>query len=192
MINNINLIKSLLNFKDPGDFYILSILKRKKDNVEMNKSSKTIKDYIIENKEYLDEKYFEIIQLCEIFKARAYITIDSRNNKDVSLDMMIELATRIKNNVFDQKGLFISAATKSKRKDKRWVVDIDTLDTTLLENTRLYVGENVEQTIPTKNGYHLITKPFNVNEFKKKFGDDCIEIKKSNPTLLYYPNSITQ
>jgi len=31
MIDNIELIKSLLNFEDKGDFYMLYIFKRKKD-----------------------------------------------------------------------------------------------------------------------------------------------------------------
>lgn len=42
--------------------------------------------------------------------------------------------------------------------------------------------------IPTKNGVHLITKPFNIEEFKKSF--PTIDVQKKNPTLLYLPNSL--
>jgi hypothetical protein len=42
--------------------------------------------------------------------------------------------------------------------------------------------------IPTKNGFHFITKRFDVMEFKKHYPD--IDIAKKNPTLLYYPNSL--
>ncbi len=42
--------------------------------------------------------------------------------------------------------------------------------------------------IPTKNGIHLITKPFKVETFRKSFPD--IDVQKKNPTLLYYPKSL--
>jgi hypothetical protein len=38
--------------------------------------------------------------------------------------------------------------------------------------------------VGTVNGCHLITKPFNVTQFKGKYPD--VEIKKNSPTLLYY------
>lgn len=44
--------------------------------------------------------------------------------------------------------------------------------------------------IPTMNGCHLITKPFNLQKFKEKFPK--IDVHKNNPTVLYVPNSITQ
>ena len=34
MINNLELIKPLLNFENPGDFYMLYVFKRKKDQPE--------------------------------------------------------------------------------------------------------------------------------------------------------------
>ena len=49
-------------------------------------------------------------------------------------------------------------------------------------------GPKVDAIIPTKNGYHLITKRFDVMEFKKQYPD--IDIAKKNPTLLYLPNSL--
>ena len=46
----------------------------------------------------------------------------------------------------------------------------------------------VIKTIPTKNGFHLITEKFNVMEFKRRYPD--IDIQKKNPTLLYLPDSL--
>jgi hypothetical protein len=43
--------------------------------------------------------------------------------------------------------------------------------------------------IPTKNGFHFITKRFDVMEFKKHYPD--IDIQKKNPTLLYLPESLS-
>ena len=37
--------------------------------------------------------------------------------------------------------------------------------------------------IPTKTGWHLITTPFNLQQFRKEYPD--IDVHKNNPTLLY-------
>jgi hypothetical protein len=50
------------------------------------------------------------------------------------------------------------------------------------------LGDKVVAIIPTKNGFHFITKRFDVMEFKKQFPE--IEIQKKNPTLIFLPNSL--
>ena len=44
--------------------------------------------------------------------------------------------------------------------------------------------------IPTKQGYHLLVRPFNLKEFSDKFPNIDVH-KNSMGTLLYYPNSIS-
>jgi hypothetical protein len=198
MINNLELIKPLLNFENEGDFYMLYIFKRKKDQPEgerdNHQSVRTIKTYCVESVEYLETRMEEIIQLCEMFKARGYIHIQKQNHKDVSLNMMVELAQRIQNGQHNQKGLFDSVVGKLKTLEKRWIVDIDTKDENTILNIRYAInickpeGLKIHRSIPTKNGYHLITDRFDVMEFKKHYPE--IDIQKKNPTLLYYPNSL--
>jgi hypothetical protein len=55
-------------------------------------------------------------------------------------------------------------------------------------------GDKLEAVIPTKNGYHLITKRFNTQEFTKYMSlqGDVPDIQKKNPTLLYYPDSLDE
>ena len=198
MINNIAQLKPLLNFSEKGDFYMLYVFKRKKDQPiderDNHQSVRTIKTYCIDSIEHLEKRYDEIIQLCEMFKARAYIHIQKQNHRDVSLDMLALLAERIKNGVQNQKGLFDSVVGQIKTQEKRWIVDVDTknLDT-LFEVSKFLivlqpVGDKVEAVIPTKNGVHLITRKFDVRGFKEKFPE--IDIQKKNPTLLYYPDSL--
>ncbi len=200
MINNLDIIKPLLNFTEEGDFYMLYILKRKKDQPEderdNHQSSRTIKTYCIDSLEYLESKYEEIIQLSELFKARAYIHVQKQNHKDVALDMMILLAERIKNGQHNQKNLFESVVGKVKRMENRWIVDIDDKDEnelakviSVVDETRP-IGSKVEAVIPTKNGYHLITKRFDVEVFRKSYPQ--LDIQRKNPTLLYFPNSLNQ
>ena len=204
MINNIEQIKGLLHFEAPGDFYMLYVFKRKKDQPEgerdNHQSVRTIKTYCIESIDHLERRYDEIIQLCEMFKARAYIHVQKQNHADVSLEMMMQLAQRIKNGQPNQKGLFDSVVGQIKAQEKRWIVDIDTKDERALEKITKLVnalrpeGDKVIATIPTKNGYHLITNRFDVLGFQQMMNlqGDIPDIQKKNPTLLYYPDSLDE
>jgi hypothetical protein len=204
MINNINQIKALLNFSEPGDFYMLYVLKRKKDQPEAERdnhqSVRTIKTYCIESIDHLERRYDEVMQLCEMFKARAYIHVQKQNHRDVSLNMMVALAQRIQDGNLKQQGLFDSVVGQVKTQEKRWIVDVDTKDISILKDINLTIESlkpigpsKVEAIIPTKNGYHLITAKFDVLEFQKRMFEnhgDVPDIQKKNPTLLYYPNSL--
>ena len=198
MIDNIKEIKELLNFSDKNDFYMLYVFKRKKDQPEgerdNHQSVRTIKTYCIDSIEHLDKRYDEIKQLCEMFKARAYIHVQKQNHMDVSLEMMMSLAERIKNGIKNQKGLFDSVVGQIKTQEKRWIVDIDTTDPDFMFEVAEFikelkpVGPKIEVVIPTKNGRHFITSRFDVKTFSEKYPD--VSIQKKNPTLLYYPNSL--
>ena len=214
MINNIELIKPLLNFTDDGDFYMLYVFKRKKDQPEgerdNHQSVRTIKTYCVDSIEYLDKRYDEIKQLCEMFKARAYIHVQKQNHKDVSLNMLSLLAERIRDGVSNQKGLFDSVVGQIKTQEKRWIIDLDDVEVvsplmmafieyecspvTEVKFDEVGIpngyisGPKIESIIPTKSGFHLITKKFDVKKFKEKYPD--VDIQKKNPTLLYYPNSL--
>jgi hypothetical protein len=204
MINNIEQIKSLLNYSEPGDFYMLYVFKRKKDQPpaerDNHQSVRTVKSYCIESVDHLERRYEEIMQLCEMFKARAYIHVQKQNHRDVSLSMMVALAQRIQDGNSKQQGLFDSVVGQIKTQEKRWIVDIDTKDEIAVHRAAHIVdsvrpeGPKIEAVIPTKNGYHLITSRFDILEFnhKMKWFGEVPDIQKKNPTLLYYPNSLEQ
>jgi hypothetical protein len=216
MIDNLEKIKPLLNFETEGDFYMLYVLKRKKDQPEgerdNHQSVRTIKSYCIESVEHLEKRYEEIKQLCEMFKARAYIHVQKQNHKDVSLEMLVDLAQRIKNGQHKQQNLFDSVVGQLKTQEKRWIVDIDTeggvppmiqsfieyeckpITMVEFDDAGLPIGyltgPKIEAIIPTKNGYHLITKRFDSELFGRRYPD--IDVQKKNPTMLYYPDSLDQ
>ncbi len=203
MINNIELIKPLLNFENEGDFYMLYVFKRKKDQPEGEKdnhqSVRTIRSYCIKSIEQLEKRYDEIMMLCEVFKARAYIHVQKQNHKDVSLEMMVALAQKIRDGQHEQQNLFDSVVGQLKTYEKRWIVDVDNNDINVVDKIQHIINNvkpykdntKVISVIPTKNGYHLITERFDVMEFEKYFLDGGIpDIQKKNPTLLYYPDSL--
>ena len=197
MIDNLELIKNLLNFDNEGDFYMLYVLKRKKDQTtdkSNHQSVRTIKSYCINSIEYLEKRYDEIKQLCEMFKARAYIHVQKQNHADVALEMIPAIVKRIQSGQINQKHVFDSVVGQLKTYEKRWIVDIDVKDIGFVEEVAEFInsirpeGPKIETAIPTKSGYHLITKRFDVMEFKKYYPE--IDIQKKNPTLLYLPKSL--
>jgi hypothetical protein len=199
MIDNLELIKPLLNFENDGDFYMLYIFKRKKDQPEderdNHQSVRTIRSYCIKSIEQLEKRYDEMKMMCEMFKARAYIHIQKQNHRDVSLNMMVELAQRIQSGNHEQQNLFDSVVGQLKTLEKRWIVDIDTKDETFDRDIQEYIntqcrpfGMKIIANIPTKSGHHLITDRFDVMKFKEKYPK--LDIQKKNPTLLFLPESL--
>jgi hypothetical protein len=177
---------------------MLYVFKRKKDQPEgerdNHQSVRTIRSYCISSIEQLERKYDEIKMLCEMFKARAYIHVQKQSHKDVSLDMLVDLAQRIKSGQHKQQNLFDSIVGQMKTLEKRWIVDVDTKLWMTAHAIQQQInqckpeGNKIESIVPTKNGFHFITKKFDVMEFKKYYPD--VDIQKKNPTLLYYPNSL--
>lgn len=202
MIDNIELIKPLLKFNNEHDFYKIIILLRKKDQTAGNnehQSVRTIKVYYITSLDHLVRKYDEIKGLCEFFQARAYIHPQCLNHKDISFDLMSTLAQRIKSGHINQSYLFDSVLGKIKGSEKIWIVDIDTKDESIIERIkslieiqRPYEKEKILTRIPTQNGVHFLTTPFDMAMFLKVYPKDLfpVEIHKQNPTCLYIPSNL--
>jgi hypothetical protein len=206
MIDNLKTIKGLLNFENEGDFYMLYVFKRKKDQPEgerdNHQSVRTIKTYCVNSIEYLEKRYDEIKQLCELFKARAYIHVQKQNHKDVSLNMMVALAQRIQDGNLRQQHLFDSVVGQLKTLEKRWIIDIDNVSTDGFGHDDYYISmrnyinelqvdanKSTEMVfVKTKTGFHIITQPFNLMKFKERYPE--VDVQKKNPTLLYLPNSL--
>ena len=199
MIDNIELIKPLLDFSNEDDFYVIHIMRRQKDLPELEKinsqSVRTIKSYTINSLEYLEKRYEEMKIMAEIFKARVYIQINKQSHENISFELLVALTHRLKNRQYNQKGLFDSVVGKTKRKDLLWVVDVDTKDETVLQdieetilNCRPVERKKILAKIPTKNGFHIISKKFEANVFKAIYPN--VEPKKSSLTLLYFPSTL--
>jgi len=191
MIDNFELIKSLLEFPNDDIYYHLQILRRGKDHPELPAANRMIKAYFICSLEGLDYVEDEVKKLCEFFEARAYINLTPKSIKKTTMLQLKYLAQRAYEG--DYKKIWKSwntCAGEIKGEEPRWVVDIDSSnikwnyimdDIDTLEpysmNTKYITN------IPTKSGWHIITTPFNLQQFKEKYPD--IDVHKNNPTLLY-------
>ena len=74
-------------------------------------------------------------------------------------------------------------------KDKFWIIDIDPEHFELAPNLKWHltdlepIGNKVQTEIATKNGYHIITTPFNMAKFKELYPE--VDVHKNNPSVLF-------
>lgn len=189
VINNIDKIKSILTF-DEDTFYFLQIIKRRKENPTLEKDCKVIKSYYVGSLDYLNKKLGEIIELCKIFNARAYINLTPRSYKKVAFLSLKKYSDLIcSDNYKPVKDVFNSACGESYTEPKRWVIDIDNINDypIILEELRK-INVSILIQVPTINGIHLIVSPFNSKLIEPVMCITNMEIHKNNPTLLYYNN----
>lgn len=200
MINNFKQIKSLLKFDSEDDFYFLQIIKRKKEHPEMPKSVKVVATRYIYSFDKLDELQEEIIHMCEYHNARAYINLNKRSFERLAFQTLKQVTDCIMNKEYKyiRKSYNIVCGRFSNEhgSSKKWIIDVD-----LKTDYRFVVAEKIRQYEPnpgeskvityieTKNGWHIITKPFNTATFNKDVEIDHYipEIHKDNPTILYIP-----
>ena len=196
MINNLIQISELLKFESSDDFYFLQLIKRKKENPELGSNNVVVKSYYITSVDQLNDRMNEIITICNFNNARAYINLNKRSFEQVGFQMLKKVTDCILNkdyksvrNAYDSVcGLFHNEG------EKKWIVDIDTEDFSQVQRIGdiIYeippIGIKVITCIPTKNGYHLISKPFDTSKWSDYFTSALYpDIHKNNPTILYIP-----
>jgi len=193
MIDNFEQIAKLLEFESEDDFYFLQILKRKKEHPELGSNSYVVKTYFIKSVNDLWIHKKEIIYLCEHHNARAGINLNRRSFEKVAFKTLQKVTEQLMNRDYKSVRTAYSSACglSHNEKDKKWIVDIDHKNRRAI-NDLLRVIEAIPPTeqrfialLETKNGFHLITKPFNLQIFKQNSPD--IEIHKDNPCCLYVP-----
>lgn len=89
MVDNFDIVRSLMHFEMEGDIYFLEILRRGKDHGETGE--RLIRDYHIHSFEQFDKLRPEIISQCESNGARAYIRLNQRNIEDANIHAQIEM-----------------------------------------------------------------------------------------------------
>jgi hypothetical protein len=194
-VDNFDLIKKHIRSSDSNEFYMLQIMRRTKDQKGYDGKHKQsiIKSYFISSVEYLDSKRDEIVGLCEMFNARAYINLNKKSYKQVSLKALEILAGKIAHEEYDIRSLFESACGQTGACDglKTWIVDFDSKDLDELDRIKNIIDSidpkgvsKIVETVPTRHGYHLITRPFNKKAFYEMY-NESIDIHDNNPTILY-------
>lgn len=214
IINNFNQIEKLLDFRPGKNnqqvCYIIQLIKRRKDkgNEGMDNGSRIIKTMLVCNLDQFHTRKEEIIRECNFHNCRAYISVHPKSQASIAklysktiLDMLLDGETefhfnRLLESCVGKTGacpadIDNSGITESRT---RWIVDVDTkdpLDVLEIGNTVLDIVHKynpdvkpIIEEIPTLHGYHIITLPFNLQEFNKKYPG--VDVHKNNETLLYF------
>lgn len=196
MVNNLELIKPLLVFPDKDTFYVAEIIMRKKENPDLGSNSRVVKSYYIESISYLEDRWSEITRMCDALNARANIYLAAKSyDKTSSLhlkklgEMSIAKSPQFVPRMYHKA---VNKANKFPDNSKSWIIDVDDMtDASELEPIKEALkilrpmGNKIIATIPSKTGFHLITKRFDTTEFNKE--NSRFSIHKSNPTNLYIP-----
>lgn len=212
MTDNFKFIKDFIQSQWGGQFdsftnvfYMIEIIGRAKDNTAIQ--PRKFKTYYVRTMGDFDKYEQEIKTICDVLQMRAYISVNHKSMKHVTLNTMAEYANRIAQDNFAKPySVFDSCAAKYvERAEQLWIIDVDKEDADHYSlNAPLTVDDLAEHyikiiescepkkkivtVIPTRTGRHIITRPFNTVEFCNKAPHcKCMEgiIKKNNSTLLY-------
>ena len=197
MIDNSQQIIPLLKFEE-GTFYCLQVLQRRKDNPGMTWQTKQRYFKFIRTEEEFKVFYTEDIELSNLYNARTYISLIPRSFEKLSLEALVELATRMKNKdfsnnfrIFEKLALLPECAI---RDGKLWMIDYDEPNVEGFLRLLKKYEITVDSTLPTPKGYHIVIKPFNFRRLGSSVDSDYnydIEgfkfgIKFDCNVLLYY------
>jgi len=213
-IDNTLKVKSFLSF-EKDDFYFIQIIKRRKDNPDMELGSVILKNYYINSFEEYDKLIPIIQRQCDFENARAYIRLNKRNYKHLGLRVINRALVYVtSNNNKPLCNVFDSVAGECPSDPvRKWVVDVDNENITgktpykfnsdgiarfdygeseiaklcsfiqmLQSQTK---NEPMMEFLPTKNGMHIITRPFNMLLFKKEYPK--FDAHRDATTILYCP-----
>lgn len=181
---------------DPDKYWVVEIIGRGKDREGPGQNTH-FKNYYINKISDLYKYEREIKTLCDALKFRAYISVNYKSYKQVTLNTCAAMANRIaKHDFINTHKVWESCSGEyTDSSNKRWVLDFDykDLDENAIENILKTIrpeGSKVLAKFPTRSGFHLITTPFDVDEFNKRWNEVfepqyAPDIKKNHLTLLY-------
>ncbi len=200
MVDNFEKLNSILEFESEDDFYMLQVMKRRKENPEMDKNSVALKTVYLHRKDQLLELKDDLVELADKKNARIYLNPNRKSFKKCTLACLKEFADRISNeNFYKPYKIFDSVAGAAGSKNAIWVIDIDWDEVTeqfgdversvfvndvceFINSLKPDIENKVKLVNETKNGTHILTSPFNMYDFMQRYK---IQVHKNNPTLVY-------
>ena len=211
MTNNIEIMRKYMEDLGIPDtqqhrndlYFDVQLIRRGKDNPDMPAANYNFKTYYIDSIELFDKYISEIKQCCDLFRLRAYISVNAKSKLDLSKKTLVKYAEMVALGEFKKPWRFCDHVNGSlSGKEKRWVIDIDDIKPDIIDLKLLAIYDIIRKCtskwdnpiiveIPTKTGCHLITHPFNTYDFEKECQKRIKEIgeipgiKKNHITLLY-------
>lgn len=196
-INVLEDIKQFMVFRTDDDFFHLQVIKRKKENPDLGRNSVVLKTHYITSIEQLEKLFPEMVRMCENENARIMMNLNRRSFEKIAFQTLRKVSEQIFNKDFySVRNVYESVCGKyGNESEKKWIIDIDEHSPILVNKIVGFiaeldppyekVGDRIKTILPTKHGWHIITSPFRLDTFKKKFPE--IDVHKDNPVNIFIP-----
>lgn len=195
---------------DYDTFWSIRIIQRRKENPNLGKNSKLVRSYQVQSREELQNLKPHILKHCIDNNARAYINLNPKSWRQAAYQELKAIADIIAEERFGDLPKVldktIDSGAKMKLSDsymKSWVIDVDTKDREEIDFVKdliqgIFQSEksSIKAEIPTVNGVHIISSPFDCKRFSDDYRllrphNETPEVKKDQPTLLFYQDPLT-
>lgn len=194
-MNSIELIKSHISGIQPNQCYVLCILSRKKNNEGMADSQQIMKRRLIFSPSDVESAYSELKAEAEALNLDfyMYISVNPRSLKKalnryiktlLDLNLQIDTDLTALRRFRKLSGEWYSALeSPSSRAGRLFLLDLDVKDNLPFLLQILEVAQVKVHTInETRNGFHIITSPFDFPHYFKDFpidenGKKIVEVK---------------
>jgi len=210
MTNNFEIIETyMINenipvlHKDAGDlFFCIMLVRRGKDHPNLPAANYTFKSYYIDSIEKLHKVESEIIQCCDMFELRAYVSVNVKSKQKFTQYCNFKFSQNILNNEYKKPWATLDHVFSKcpPANDKTWIIDVDNIKEhpswktdvlSTISRCRSKYPTPIIMEIPTKSGVHILTRTFHLQEFKEiwEMEHDSTykvpDIKQDHITLLY-------
>ena len=187
ILDNIDLVRRLLKFKE-GVFYFIQVIQRRKDNPDLEKTDMKRYQCFITSEEDFDIHLKRIVKVCNDFNARAYISLIPRSLEKLGKQCLLEYAKRVTSSDYSRIWDIPNRVALSEETRMAGVIskplrmfDLDDLNPDNLDTLIKFIdglGLSIAATVPTPNGYHVLVEAFNpkilLKSGMKKIGEDYI------------------
>ena len=195
-IDNFDILMKHMDFIDVNDRYIVHVMRRPKDckalanQLGASEAQRLIRTYYIDNLDYLKAKIPAIKELCRSCNARAYLIAAPKDNFDCLMNLGQKILETIRNKNYSVKPEHLlrqAYCENHKSRKKQWIIDLDNdemhgwtkdeviaLIKAIIHEDCKHGEEEAEKIcneiydVPTRNGFHIITPPFNLQKALKK------------------------
>ena len=198
MIDNTKLIREkLLDFKDPGDFYVCHVIQRAKDKRAAgtlnpgdtrDESQRLIKTWYLDSVDYFEKKLPIMKEVADANHARLYFMPQVRNKLTVNRVLAKEIIDSIDETGIRYDHLIRTAVCGCHAsRQKMWILDVDDENFGGHELARKFAdildgeifrwaqdaggpegGIYMARIYETRNGWGVVTKPFDVRILTKE------------------------
>ena len=164
------------SFGDAGAVKVITFVSRNKDNSHIEGFKQRKRAFITDKTpSEINEEFKDFVNKGLIGElSRFYVSVNDRNLDKVKKELLYKLIDSDNSaDLLHMSGKLASIAMQSKNAaSKKWMLDVDTFDRTVLGDALVYIldkGAEVDFMLETINGYHIITnRGFDTRELLKK------------------------